>query len=148
MEYICIEIRGRRFGLSEPNGGGGGYHINELLNNGSIRHCGQIVSSPTGWLAYGGERSGLTKADLEKMLELIPPKPWHGYPYYLTHDRKLLIRAKIPSYAIWEVGNYNPSYFFFEGKNWGLELVAGRSVTRAETDAAGEWLREQIMGKK
>jgi hypothetical protein len=145
---FCIEIRERKFELDQAPGGGSSYQITELIDGKRGSHCGQIVPSQTGWLAFSGKHSGLSKSDLESMLALIPPKPWPGNQYYLTHDRRLLIRAKIPSYAIWEVGNYGRSYFYYEGKNWGLDLVAGRNVTQDETDEAGMWMKEQITGER
>jgi hypothetical protein len=61
--------------------------------------------------------------------------------YYVTKDLRLLVRSKRLGYAIWEIANHSP-LFEFAGKQWGLKLAAGRTVTQEDTIAAGKWLRD------
>jgi hypothetical protein len=76
-------------------------------------------------------KTGLTQATVTE--------PIQDELYYLTRDMRLLIRSKRLGYAIWEVVNHSP-LFEFAGKQWGLKLAAGRTVTQEDTIAAGKWL--------
>lgn len=80
-------------------------------------------------------KNGLTQATVsEPLLDEL---------YYLTKDMRLLIRSKRLGYAIWEVVNHSP-LFTFAGKDWGLKLAAGRTITEDDTIAAGKWLHDMF----
>lgn len=67
--------------------------------------------------------------------------------YYLTSDMRLLIRSKRLGYAIWEVVE-SPPLFVHDGKPWGLQLAAGKTVTEEETAKAGKWLLDHLIGNE
>lgn len=52
--------------LSQPNGGGGGFHI--IIDR---FYCGQIVMTSQGWRGYPNEKSELTWADMLVLIEMI-----------------------------------------------------------------------------
>jgi hypothetical protein len=67
---------------------------------------------------------------------------WSNEPYYLTADLRLLIRSKeAGGYAIWEIVHHSP-LFTYAGKDWGLILAAGRTITQTDTENAGKWLKD------
>lgn len=67
--------------------------------------------------------------------------------YYLTPDMRLLVRSKRLGYAIWEVVE-SPPLFVHDGKPWGLQLAAGKTVTEEETAKAGKWLLGHLIGNE
>lgn len=82
------------------------------------------------------DKTGLTRATVTEPVE--------DDLYYITKDLRLLVRSKRLGYAIWEIVNHSP-LFEFAGKQWGLKLAAGRTVTEDDTIAAGKWFKQHLI---
>ncbi|MFB6454165.1 hypothetical protein ACE38W_02755 [Chitinophaga sp. Hz27] len=71
--------------------------------------------------------------------------PYQQQLYYVTWDCTFVFRNI--SVAIWMVTEPTEAkdiLFEFEGRKWGLELVAGKGTTDKDTRAAGKWLHHHL----
>lgn len=64
-------------------------------------------------------------------------------PYLLSVDCTILIRRG--NWAIWTIDHEQQPLFEFAGRRWGLILAAGKTVTAADTLAAGKWLKQHLI---